>query len=335
MTSAIPARTTTASSAEPGPHLDRDKGKGKSKKAPKQYSERARAERRLGWILAGPAFAVMLLVTLYPILQATYESLFRFRLTAPDEREFIGLGNYAVILSDEVWWSGLWTTVLITVVTVIVELILGFALALVMHKALKSVRGLLRTAILVPYGIITVVSAFAWFYAFDINSGYINSWFSWVPGIDENLNWFAQGSTALFVIMASEIWKTTPFISLLLLAGLAQVPDELSEAAKVDGATWWEQMRKVIIPNMKAAIMVAVLFRALDAFRIFDNVFIMTNGAYGTEVLSLLAYRQSISRLEIGLGSAVSVLLFICVLLICFVAIKLFKVDLAGSQGGK
>jgi multiple sugar transport system permease protein len=335
MTSAIPAKTTTASSDEPGPRLSAGEQSGKTRKAPKQYSDRVRAERRLGWILAGPAFIIMLLVTLYPILQAIFESLFRFRLTAPDEREFIGLGNYAVILTDQVWWSGLWTTVLITIITVAVELVLGFALALVMHKALKSVRGLLRTAILVPYGIITVVSAFAWFYAFDINSGYINSWFGWLPGIDENLNWFAQGGTALFVIMASEIWKTTPFISLLLLAGLAQVPDELSEAAKVDGATWWEQMRKVIIPNMKAAIMVAVLFRALDAFRIFDNVFIMTNGAYGTEVLSLLAYRQSISRLEIGLGSAVSVLLFLCVLLICFVAIKLFKVDLAGSQGGK
>ena len=180
-----------------------------------------------------------------------------------------------------------------------------------------------------------MVSAYAWFYAFDINSGYINHWFSWVPGISTDLNWFAEFWPSLFVIMASEIWKTTPFISLLLLAGLAQVPGELTEAAQVDGATWWERMRKVIIPNMKAAIMVAVLFRTLDAFRIFDNVFIMTNGAHGTEVLSLLAYRTSISRLEIGLGSAISVLLFLCVLIICFVAIKLFKVDLAGSQGGK
>ncbi|MBG6215982.1 multiple sugar transport system permease protein [Arthrobacter sp. CAN_A6] len=334
MTSAIPAKP-----ANPTRNPDREPGVATrdtpKKKSTQHYSDRARAERKLGWVLAGPAFVIMLLVTAYPILQAIYESLFQFRLTAPDEREFIGLGNYAVILTDPVWWSDLWTTVLITVITVAVELVLGFALALVMHKAIKSFRGILRTAILVPYGIITVVSAFAWFYAFDINSGYVNNWFSWLPGIDEDLNWFAQTGTALFVIMASEIWKTTPFISLLLLAGLAQVPDELSEAAKVDGATWWEQMRKVIIPNMKAAIMVAVLFRALDAFRIFDNVFIMTNGAYGTEVLSLLAYRQSISRLEIGLGSAVSVLLFLCVLIICFIAIKLFKVDLAGSQGGK
>lgn len=299
------------------------------------HSERVKAERRLGWYLAGPAFVVMLAVTLYPILQAFVESLFSLRLTAPDESEFIWFGNYITVLSDVVWWRDLGVTLLITVITVAIELVLGFALALVMHKAIKSLRGLLRTAILVPYGIITVVSAYAWFYAFDINSGYINSWFGWLPFISPDLNWFADTWTALFVIMASEIWKTTPFISLLLLAGLAQVPGELTEAAEVDGATWWERMRRVIIPNMKAAIMVAVLFRALDAFRIFDNVFIMTNGEHGTEVLSLLAYRTSITRLEIGLGSAISVLLFICVLLIAFAAIKLFKVDLSGSTGDK
>ncbi len=296
-------------------------------------SERTRAEARLGWYLAGPAFVVMLAVTAYPILQALWESLFSFRLTAPDERRFVGLGNYAVVLSDPLWWRDLGVTALITVVTVVVELVLGFALALVMHRAARSLRGILRTAILVPYGIITVVSAFAWFYAFDINSGFINSWFDWVPGIDANLNWFAGTGTSLTVIILSEIWKTTPFISLLLLAGLAQVPGDLEEAAKVDGATWWQVLRRVIIPNMKAAIMVAVLFRALDAFRIFDNVFVMTNGANGTEVLSLLAYRQAIARLEIGLGSAISVLLFLCVVAICLVAIKLFKVDLAGARG--
>ncbi|GAA2555804.1 multiple sugar transport system permease protein [Neomicrococcus aestuarii] len=301
----------------------------------KVVSARQRAETRLGWLLAGPAFIIMLLVTLYPILQAVWDSLFSFRLTAPDDRELVWLKNYGVIFSDAIFWRDLGVTLLITVVTVAVELVLGFALALVMHKALKSVRGLVRTAILIPYGIITVVSAFSWYYMFDIKSGFINSWFDWIPGIGADTNWFANAGTSLFVIMASEIWKTTPFISLLLLAGLAQVPDELTEAAEVDGATWWERMKRVILPNMKAAIMVALLFRALDAFRIFDNVFIMTNGAYGTEVLSLLAYRTSIGRLEIGLGSAVSVILFICVLLITFVAVKLFKVDLAGSRGVK
>ncbi|TLQ01528.1 sugar ABC transporter permease [Nesterenkonia salmonea] len=289
-------------------------------------------------MLAGPAFFVMMAVTAYPIAQATFDSLFSFRLTAPDERSFVFLDNYLLLFTDGMFWRIFGVTLLITVVTVAVELVLGFALALVMHRALKSMRGLLRTAILVPYGIITVVSAFAWYYMFDINSGFVNRWLSWVPGIDSDLDWFSNFGTAITVIMASEIWKTTPFIALLLLAGLAQVPDELVEAARVDGATKVQQFTRVIIPNMKAAIMVAVLFRALDAFRIFDNVFIMTGGDANTEVLSLLAYNQSISRLEIGLGSAVSVVLFICVLLMCVIAVKGFKVDLASgtdSSSGK
>ncbi|WP_324701545.1 carbohydrate ABC transporter permease [Micrococcus sp. HOU01] len=298
-------------------------------------SQRAKSEARLGWLLAGPAFFVMLFVVLYPILQALYNSLFTYRLTAPGDREFVGLGNYGVILTDPVFWKDLGVTLLITVVTVVVELILGFLLALAMHHAIKQTRGLIRTIILVPYGIITVVSAFAWFYMFSIDSGYINAWFEWLPGVDADLNWFAQGSTALFVIMLSEIWKTTPFISLLLLAGLAQVPGDLTEAASVDGASWWQRMKLVILPNMKASIMVAVLFRAMDAFRIFDSIYIMTNGAYGTEVLSLLAYRTSIGRLEIGMGSAVSVILFLCVALMAVIAVKGFKVDLADRGGSK
>ncbi|KUG56446.1 MULTISPECIES: carbohydrate ABC transporter permease [Kocuria] len=306
---------------------------GRRRPASAPVSDRLKSERRLGWLLAGPAFAVMLLVTMYPIIQALFDSLFSYRLTAPDDREFIGLQNYWTVLTDGVFWKDLWVTLLITLVTVAVELVLGFALALVMHSAIKQLRGLLRTVILVPYGIITVVSAFAWFYAFDINTGYVNSWFAWLPVIGPDFNWFGQSWSALLVIMASEIWKTTPFISLLLLSGLAQVPNELGEAARVDGAGWWERMVKVTIPSMKAAIMVAVVFRALDAFRIFDNIYIMTNGQYGTESLSLLAYRTSITRLEIGLGSAISVILFICVLLIAVVAIKGFKVDLTGRKG--
>lgn len=307
---------------------------GKPQRAAKPgLSARAKSERRLGWMLAGPAFVIMLLVTVYPILQALFDSFFSYRLTAPGEREFVFLNNYAVIFTDQVFWRALGVTLLITVITVAVELVLGFVLALVMNSAIRGLRGPLRTAILVPYGTITVVSAFAWFYAFDLSSGFVNHWLAWLPGFDEGFDWFSAAPSALFVIMASEIWKTTPFISLLLLSGLAQVPGELTEAAKVDGATWWERMSRVILPNMKAAIMVAVLFRALDAFRIFDNIFIMTNGAYGTEVLSLLAYRTSISRLEIGMGSAVSVVLFLCVIGISVIAIKGFKVDLAGTGG--
>jgi multiple sugar transport system permease protein len=296
-------------------------------------TDKQRADNKLGWMLAGPAFAVMLLVTAYPILQATWDSLWDYRLTTPDDREFVGLSNYAVILSDPLWWRVVGVTLLITVITVVVELVLGFALALVMHRALTRLRPILRTAILIPYSIITVVSAFAWQFAFAVDTGFVNPWFDWVPGISETTDWFGGFGSSIFVIIMSEIWKTTPFISLLLLAGLAQVPEEMQEAAMVDGATWWQRLYKVTVPNMKAAIMVALLFRTLDAFRIFDNVFVMTAGAQNTETVSLLAYRQTIQRLEIGLGSAVSVLLFLAVLLISFSLIRLFKIDLAAARG--
>jgi multiple sugar transport system permease protein len=296
-------------------------------------SDRSRAERKLGWLLAGPAFVVMLLVTAYPIVQAVYYSLFNYRLTDPDNRSFDGLGNYWVILTDSVWWTSILVTVIITVVTVAVELVAGFALALVMAKALSSIRPVVRAAILIPYAVITVVSAFAWQFAFRIDTGFVNSWFAWLPGVSDTTDWFGGQASSLFVICLAEIWKTTPFISLLLLAGLAQVPDVLQEAAKVDGATWWQRLWQVTIPNMKAAIMVALLFRTLDAFRVFDSIFIMTAGANNTESVSFLAYRQTISRVEIGLGSAVSVLLFLAVVLIAFSFIKGFRVDLAQARG--
>ena len=302
---------------------------------PGGLSDRVKAERRLGWMLAGPAFAVMLLVTAYPIVQAVYDSLFSYRLTDPENREFVGLNNYWVVLTDALWWQSFGVTVLITVITVAVELVLGFALALVMLKALQGLRPILRAAILLPYAIITVVSAFAWQFAFNLTSGFVNTWFAWLPGVSADTDWFGGTGTSLFVICLAEIWKTTPFISLLLLAGLAQVPDVLQEAAQVDGATWWQRMRKVTIPNMKAAIMVALLFRTLDAFRVFDSVFVMTAGANGTETVSFLAYRQTIARLEIGLGSAVSVLLFLSVVIIAFGFIKGFKVDLSQARGEK
>jgi multiple sugar transport system permease protein len=291
-------------------------------------SDRAVSERRLGWKLVAPAVIMMLLVTAYPMLNALYLSLFSYRLTDPAGKEFVGLRNYAVVLGDSLWWQDVATTVTITVITVVVELILGFAFAMVMHKIIFGRRGV-RTSILIPYGIITVVSAFAWRYAFALDSGFVNEWFNL-----GDKSWFGERWSSLFVISMSEIWKTTPFISLLLLAGLAQVPEVLQEAAQIDGATWKQRLLKVTLPNMKAAILVAVLFRTLDAYRLFDNVFIMTAGAQGTETVSFLAYRQMISRTALGLGSAVSVLLFLSVLLIAALFIKGFKVDLSQVRGG-
>ncbi|URN07824.1 sugar ABC transporter permease [Actinomadura madurae] len=163
-----------------------------------------------------------------------------------------------------------------------------------------------------------------------MQSGFVNSWF----GLGD-FAWFSDRWAALFVIILSEIWKTTPFVSLLLLAGLAQVPRDLGEAATVDGATAWQRLKRVTIPNMKAAILVAVLFRTLDAWRIFDNVFIMTAGQEKTQVLSFLTYQQIITRTELGLGNAVGVLLFLSVVLIAALFIKGFRVDLSQVRGDR
>ena len=291
-----------------------------------ELGDRDRAERRLGILLSAPAIIVLLAVAGYPILNAAYLSLFDYRLTDAGGRTFVGLDNYRVILTDELWWTDFSTTLLITVITVSAEMVLGFAFALVMHHVVFG-RGVVRTAILVPYAVITVVSAYAWQYAFASDSGFVNVW------LGLTTDWFGERNTSLVVICLSEIWKTTSFVSLLLLAGLAQVPDELRQAATVDGASWWQRLTRVTIPNMQGAIMVALLFRVIDAFRIFDNVFIMTAGAEKTETLSILAYRQTISRAEIGLGSAVSILLFLSVLLICFLFIKVLRTDVGGVKG--
>lgn len=283
---------------------------------------RQRAEQRLAVYLCAPAVGVMLAVTALPMLQALWLSLQRYRITDPDSRRFVGLDNYALILTDPLWWQTVGVTLLITALTVSAALVVGFGLALVMHRAAFA-RDIVRTAILVPYGIITVVSAYAWLYAFRADSGFVTGWL----GLGD-YDFFAGFGSSLLVICLSEIWKTTPFVSLLLLAGLAQIPAELHEAAKVDGASAWQRLWKITVPNMRGAIMVAVLFRTLDAFRIFDNIFVMTGGANGTETVAFLAYRQIISRTAVGLGAAVSVLLFLSVVLIALVIVKAFKAEL-------
>jgi multiple sugar transport system permease protein len=295
-------------------------------------SDRTIAENRLGMKLVAPAVVVMVLVTAYPMGEALYLSLFKYRLTVPDDKSFTGLSNYATVLSDSLFWKDTVNTVIIMVVTVAIELVIGFVFAMVMHRIVFA-RGVMRTAILIPYGIITVVSAFAWQFTFSLNNGFVNGWFHWLPWIGPDTNWFGDHWHAMFAIMVSEIWKTTPFMSLLLLAGLSQVSEDMVEAAKVDGATWWQRLYKVILPNMRAAIMVAVLFRALDAFRIFDNIFVMTRGAQDTESSSFLTYRQVIQQFQLGLGSALSVLLFLTVLLLAWLIVKLFRVDLAQARG--
>jgi multiple sugar transport system permease protein len=296
-----------------------------SRRARPPLSEGARAERRLGWLLCAPAVVVMLAVTAYPIGYAVYLSLQRSDLRFPAEQQFVGLANYATVLGDSLWWTAFGITLFITVVSVAVEFVLGMGLALIMRWALVG-RGAVRTAILIPYGIVTVVAAYSWQYAWTPDTGYLANL---LPTGSAPLT---QQWPAIFIIILAEIWKTTPFMALLLLAGVSLVPDELLRAAKVDGATAWQRFTRVMLPLMKPAILVALLFRTLDAFRIFDNIFILTSGANNTRSVSILGYDNLFTALNLGIGSTISVLVFIAVAIIAFIFVMGFGAAAPGQE---
>ena len=298
-----------------------------SRRARTPLSENKRAERRLGWLLCAPAALVMVLVTAYPIIYSVWLSLQRFDLRFPDQRKFIGLENYATVLTNQFWWTAFGVTALITVVTVAIELVLGMGLALIMHRTLVG-RGIVRTAALIPYGIVTVVAAFSWRYAWTPGTGYLANLFDGSAPLTER-------ASSLAIIMLAEIWKTTPFMALLLMAGLALVPEDLLKAASTDGATAWQRFTKVMLPVMKPAILVALLFRTLDAFRVFDNIFVLTAGGNETSSVSMLAYNNLIRGLNLGIGSTMSVLIFIAVAIIAFIFVKLFGTAAPGSDDGE
>jgi multiple sugar transport system permease protein len=275
------------------------------RKARPQLSEGARAERRLGWLLCAPAVIVMVAVTAYPVAYAVYLSLERYNLEFPSANKFVGLANYGAVLSSPYWWQALVVTLIITVFSVSITLVLGMLLAQVLHRTLFN-RGLVRTVSLIPYGIVTVAAAYSWEYAWTPSQGYLSALFNDSAPLTSHVE-------AIIVIIIAEIWKTTPFMGLLLLAGLSLVPDDLQKAAKVDGATAWQRFWRITVPLMKPAILVALLFRTLDSFRIFDNIFILTQGANNTGSVSVLGYDNLFNALNLGIGSTISVLIFICV----------------------
>ena len=272
-------------------------------------TDRARAERKLGWLLCAPSVILMVLVAGFPIGYAFWLSLHKADLRFPNATKWVGLKNYESVLTSSTWWKDIETTTIITVVSVSLELVIGMLIAQAMYRAIFA-RTAIRASVLVPYGAVTVVAAFAWRLAFDPATGFVTQ----LLGITTPP--FTTRTGSLIVIILDEVWKTTPFIALLLLGGLALVPEDLYKAAKMDGASAWQRFYKITLPLIRPALLVAVLFRTLDAFRIYDSVFIMTRGANDTETVSVLGYQQLINRLNLGLGSAVSILIFFCVILI-------------------
>jgi multiple sugar transport system permease protein len=315
------------STVTPAPETTAGPAHAKPKKQRPQLSEGAKQERRLAFWLIAPAVLVMIAVTGYPLIYAVILSLERYNLELPQDTKFIGFANYGAVLSSPYWWSALEVTVIITVFSVGITLVLGMLLAQVLHRTVFF-RGGVRTISLIPYGIVTVAAAYSWQFAWTPNEGYLSAAFN-------NGAPLTSQAQAIAVIVVAEIWKTTPFMGLLLLAGLSLVPDDLLRAARVDGASPWQAFTRITLPLMKPAILVALLFRTLDSFRIFDNIFILTSGNNGTASVSTLGYDNLFNALNLGIGSTIAILIFICVAIIAVVFILGFGTAAPGSSAGK
>ncbi|PWK13835.1 carbohydrate ABC transporter permease [Tumebacillus permanentifrigoris] len=252
------------------------------------------------------------------------------------EPNFVGLAYYKQFLSDSRMWSSLGNTALFTVVSVVFELVLGLWIAVLINKQFVG-RGLVRAAVLIPWAIPTVISALMWKFMYDGQNG-ILSHLMWQVGlISDPAVLLTTKAGAMFSTIFADVWKTTPFMALLLFAGLQTVPESLYEAAEVDGATKAQQFWRITLPMLKSSIMVALLFRTLDAFRVFDLIYVLTGGgpANSTETISIYAYKTMFAQMEFGAGSALSVLVFLCVALISMGYIKILGADLLGDNSGK
>ena len=234
-----------------------------------------------------------------------------------------GLGNYIDAFGDAEFRDALFTTIIFTIASVLFETLLGLAMALIMATAFKG-QGLLRTVVLVPWAVLTVVTAIMWRAIFDANLGFVNA----ILGI--NTVWLGEEPHALIVMIIADVWKTAPFMALLLLAGLQVIPSEIYEAAKVDGATAWQRFRRITLPLLMPALLVALIFRTLDALRIFDLPKVLTNGANGTTSLSLLAQRTFQENRLYGEGAAISIITFVIVMLVAFAYIRLVGGNIRG-----
>ena len=280
-----------------------------------------REERRLGAAMLLPALAVIGLVAAYPIGYAVWLSLNEYSVITPGLSRFVGLDNYSEALGSSEFWDAMVTTLVFTVASVGLELAIGLGMALVMHQAFRG-RALLRAVVLVPWAILTVVTAITWRTIFEPELGFVNTTLATLslPGAD--VVWLGERGYALGVMILADVWKTAPFMALLILAGLQGIPDELHDAAKVDGASTWQRFRRITLPLLVPAITVALIFRTLDAMRVFDLPYVLTKGANGTETLSLIAQEELVTNRNTGLGSALSVLTFLTVMGVSFLYIR-------------
>jgi multiple sugar transport system permease protein len=280
-------------------------------------------------MLVAPAALAIVLVAFYPLMSDLWLSLHSKNLRFPARGEpYVGAQNYLTLLQDERFWNALRNTAVLAAASVSAELILGMLAALAINRSFRG-RGLVRAAILVPWAMTTVVTARMWDWIYNANYGVFNAILTGLHIIDGYRAWTASADFAIWAIIGADVWKTTPFMALLLLAGLQMIPAELYEAATIDGASAWQRYWRITLPLLQPTILVALLFRTLDAVRIFDLPFVLTGGGpgYATETLSIYTYRTLFTNLDFGYGSTLSFGMFLVVTLVA-----LFYIKVLGTQ---
>ncbi len=290
-------------------------------------------EQRTAWILLLPALLLLLFVFGYPIARAFWLSLFTKNLGTELQPVFSGLGNYARMAGDGRFWQSFWTTTVFTTASVVLELLLGLGIALVLNQRFLG-RSFVRTTAILPWALPTALIGLAWAWIFNDQFGVVNDILLRLGLIQTGINWLGDPLLAMMAVIFADVWKTTPFISILLLAGLQSISADLYEAHSIDGATPWQSFRQITLPLLMPQILIALLFRFAQAFGIFDLIAVMTGGGPGgaTEVVSLYIYSTIMRYLDFGYGAALVVVTFL--LLIAAVAIASFLLNLSRAKTG-
>lgn len=293
-----------------------------------------REEARTAWGLVLPALLTIVLVAVFPLFWTLWESLHLHDLRMPWlGKPFVGLDNYLEAFRDPRFWGALGHTAFFAATSVALELIIGLWLALALNRAFRG-RGLVRAAVLVPWAIPTVVSALLWRFMFEGQHGIVNTALVSLGFLAEPVVWFIQPAAAWVPVVLADVWKTTPFVALLLLAGLQNIDASLYEAARIDGASAWRQFRHVTLPLLKPALLVALIFRTLDAFRVFDLIYALTGGGPGTstEPIALYTFNVLLQNLQFGYGSALSVIVFVVTFGLALLYIRFLGAELTGAK---
>jgi trehalose/maltose transport system permease protein len=289
---------------------------------------RERDDRRLGYILVAPALVLLLAVTAYPLVYNLWNSVHYDNLTFADSpHNFVGLHNYRTALTAAGWLTSLERTLIFVVVTVVFDVAVGLALALMLHRNFRG-RGLLRAAVLIPWAVPTVVSAMLWKTMFDPRTGFVDYFLGAFHPAWSSLTWLnASVGRSWSVIFIADSWKNIPFVAIILLAGLQVIPNEVYEAAKIDGASWWQSFRRVTLPLLKPALSVALIFRTLQALLVFDVIYVMTGGGPGssTQVLAYLNFKYFIIKTDFGVGGAMSIMLIVLALIVSAIYVRAFR----------